>query len=129
MLACTPRLTVPTFVVSRSKWKLSDHGLWDQTNTFVPCKSEEDIFTALGLDYQPPHERTVCKLNDLWGYRKRLRPATVQYAPAPAPAPRPPGSMAPPLSLPPWAALQRTAVREREEERGEGADVPRTLPW
>ena len=48
----------------RHRYQLSDKGLFpkyteDLVGPCVPCKTEKDIFDALGLDYKEPHERTV----------------------------------------------------------------------
>ena len=62
------------FYAKRCGWTLSDHGLspanraagdkvW--VGSTVVCRSERDVFDAMGLDFVPPHQRNVYQHFDL----------------------------------------------------------------
>lgn len=44
-------------VAIKNGWKLNEYGLFDG-ETIVASKEEEEIYTALGLEYYEPHKRT-----------------------------------------------------------------------
>ena len=52
--------------LAHRRMQLSDRGLLDHANRFVPCTSEADVFRALDLPYQDPHERSLCPLLPRW---------------------------------------------------------------
>ena len=62
------------FYAKRCGWTLSDHGLQPASRaagskvwvgSTVVCRSERDVFDAMGLDFVPPHQRNVYQHFDL----------------------------------------------------------------
>ena len=62
------------FYAKRCGWTLSDHGLQPANRaagdkvwvgSTVMCRSERDVFDAMGLDFVPPHQRNVYQHFDL----------------------------------------------------------------
>lgn len=56
-------------------YSLSDRGLWPRDSSKksgIPCRTERDIFTALRLEYRPPHMRGAQYVHEIEDARQRL---------------------------------------------------------
>jgi DNA polymerase/3'-5' exonuclease PolX len=49
---------VMRMLAKKKNMKLNQYGLWDHNNKLIPCKTEKDIFNAVGMWWRKPEERS-----------------------------------------------------------------------
>ena len=99
---------------------LSDRGMYDldRGNVPIPCRTEEDIFAALDMEYKPPSGRVLVDIK----FPKGPRGKGPRYASS-AETPGADGDATPPIAKSASAPLRPSEVREASSTDREDADT------